>query len=179
VALDTETAFEKVTHVAAGHGLLIHHLTVQDLNGRLAVSFDLEVDGNLSLEAAHELATVLEDDIRDGLGGHVEVESHIEPISPRLIEGHDPSAAKTKSVLASLSRLAGKEKLLKDLHNIRIRQTGKGLFVHYHCRFSSEVTVEAAHETVDRIEIALMKSVPGILRVIAHAEPLGRKRHKL
>jgi cation diffusion facilitator family transporter len=179
VALDTETAFEKVTHIAAGHGLLIHHLTVQDLDGNLAVSFDLEVDGNLSLEAAHETATILEADIRDGLGGHVEVESHIEPISPRLIEGHDPPAAKAKSVIATLSRLASKEKLLTDLHNIRIRQTGKGLFVHYHCRFAPEVTVEAAHETVDRIEIVLMKTVPDISRVVAHAEPLGRKQHKL
>lgn len=176
VALDTETAFEKVTHIAAGHGLLIHHLTVQDLDGNLAVSFDLEVDGNLSLEAAHEMATALEDDIRDGLGGHVEVESHIEPISPRLIEGHDPPAAKTKSVTTALSRLADKEKLLTDLHNIRIRATEKGLFVHYHCRFGPEVSVEAAHGTVDRIEIALMKAFPGIQRVIAHAEPLGRKR---
>jgi cation diffusion facilitator family transporter len=179
VALDTETAFEKVTHVAAGHGLLIHHLTVQDLNGRLAVSFDLEVDGNLSLEAAHELATALEDDIRDGLGGHVEVESHIEPISPRLIEGHEPTKAKAKSVTATLMRLARKEKLLSDIHNIRIRETEKGLFVHYHCRFAPEVSVEAAHGTVDRIEIALMKTISGIQRVIAHAEPLGRKRHKL
>jgi divalent metal cation (Fe/Co/Zn/Cd) transporter len=122
---------------------------------------------------------MLETDIRDGLGGHVEVESHIEPISPRLIEGHDPPAAMAKSVTTTLSRLAVKEKLLTDLHNIRIRQRQKGLFVHYHCRFGPEVTVEAAHETVDRIEIALMKKVPTILRVIAHAEPRGQKRHKL
>ncbi len=179
VALDTETAFEKVTHVAAGHGLLIHHLTVQDLENRLAVSFDLEVDGSLSLEAAHELATALEDDIRDGLGGHVEVESHIEPISPRLIEGREPPKAKVKSVTAVLNRLARKEKLLTDLHNIRIRQTELGLFVHYHCRFAPRIKVEAVHGTVDRVEIALMKAVPGIQRVIAHAEPIGRATHKL
>lgn len=179
VALDTETAFEKVTHIAAGHDLQIHHLTVQDLDGKLAVSFDLEVDGSLPLKAAHDTATALEEDIREGLGGDVEVESHIEPISPRLIEGKEPPAARVKAVVAALSRLAGKEKLLTDPHNIRVRQTEKGLFVHYHCRFAPEISVEAVHETVDRVEVALMKNVGGILRVVAHAEPLGQRRHKL
>jgi cation diffusion facilitator family transporter len=179
VALVTETAFEKVEHISDSHGLLIHHLTVQDLDGRLAVSFDLEVDGNLTLAAAHEMATALEDDIRDGLGGQVEVESHIEPISPRLIAGKDAPPRKAKAVAISLARLARKERLLTDLHNIRVRQSGKGTFVHYHCRFAPETTVEAAHATVDRIENALAKAVPGIHRVIAHAEPVGRKQHRL
>ena len=179
VALDTETAFEKVTHVAAGHGLLIHHLTVQDLDGRLAVSFDLEVDGAMSLVAAHDLATKLETDIRDGLGGHVEVESHIEPISPRLIEGKEPSAAVSKKITTALKRLALKQKPLSDLHNIRVRTTDAGLFVHYHCRFAPDTSVARVHEAVDAIEVALMKTHPAINRVIAHAEPVGVARHKL
>ena len=45
VPLDSETVFEKVMLLASRRNLAIHHLTVQQIGGKLAVSFDLEVDG--------------------------------------------------------------------------------------------------------------------------------------
>jgi divalent metal cation (Fe/Co/Zn/Cd) transporter len=179
VALDSETAFEKVAVIAAARGLAVHHLLVQQLGEKLAVSFDLEVDGKTSLAVAHELATALESEIRTGLGGNVEVESHIEPQPSTLLSGREASALVQKQVTATLAKLAKQEKTLKDLHNIRIRQTEAGLFVHYHCRFSPQMTVENVHAVVDRLETRFMQLVPKVRRVVAHAEPLGRARHEL
>ncbi|NJM29965.1 MAG: hypothetical protein HC855_07540 [Rhizobiales bacterium] len=68
---------------------------------------------------------------------------------------------------------------MTDLHNIRIRQNGEGLFVHYHCRFAGSDTVDDVHAAVDRIEAALQRRIPGIKRVVAHAEPVGYQRHEL
>src|SRR5262249_56417383 len=79
-ALDDETILERVMVIARNRGLAAHHVTVHALEGRLAVSLDLEVDGALSLAAAHDIATGLEDAIRDELGPGVEVETHIEPL---------------------------------------------------------------------------------------------------
>jgi cation diffusion facilitator family transporter len=175
VALDDETVFQRVMLIASRRNLAIHHLTVQEINGRLAVSFDLEVDGLMALSEAHDTATGLEDAIRQELGSDVEVESHIEPQPERHLAGNDASAKTTKAILTALHALAGKQARLSDLHNIRIRENDQGLFIHYHCRFEPAETIDDVHDVIDRIENALQARFPRIRRVIAHAEPEGRK----
>jgi cation diffusion facilitator family transporter len=179
VALDSETAFDKVELIAAQHGLSIHHLAVQDVDGKRAVSFDLEVEGSMPLSIAHDKATRLEDAIRDGLGRNVEVESHIEPMDAVLLIG-TPAAEKTMlAITKKLTVLCKSEKQLSDLHNIRIRKHDAGHYVHYHCRFKPEKSINDVHAIVDRIENALIKTEPSIMRVVAHAEPVGSKKHRL
>src|SRR5262249_7383854 len=59
-ALDDETVLERVMVIARNRTLAAHHGTVHAIEGRLAVSLDLEVDGGLSIGAAHDIATGLE-----------------------------------------------------------------------------------------------------------------------
>ena len=179
VELDSETAFDKVALIAEKHDLRVHHLAVQTLEGRLAVSFDVEVDGSTPLTLAHDRATVLENEIREGLGTDVEVESHIEPLEPRLLAGAPPTPAIIRRVETALAKFASMEKALRDLHNIRVRTNTTGLYVHYHCRFAPELPIADVHEVTDRIEVALMTALPNIKRVVAHAEPVGYKKHWL
>lgn len=179
VELDSESAFDKVAMIADKHDLKTHHLVVQNLGGRLAISFDVEMEASTPLTDAHDRATALENEIRDGLGADVEVESHIEPLEPRLLEGATPLPATVKKVEASLRRYTNREKQLSDLHNIRVRSNAAGLYVHYHCRFAPESAIVDVHEVIDRIEVALMTAMPEIKRVVAHAEPVGHGRHKL
>ena len=179
VALDDETAFEKIGLIAAHYNSSIHHITVQQVQGRMAVSFDLEVDGATQLAAAHDQATKLEDAIREGLGGDIEVESHIEPQPARLLMGEPAMPAETKKIEKFLQELARSEKSLSDLHNVRVRHADGGLYVHYHCRFKPTETIDAVHAAVDRIEIAFSAKLKNVKRVIAHAEPLREARHKL
>jgi hypothetical protein len=42
--------------IARNSGLAIHHVTVHDLGGKLTVSIDLEVDGEMPLTSAHDIA---------------------------------------------------------------------------------------------------------------------------
>lgn len=179
VRIDDETAHDKIMLTAAEHGAAIHHVTVQDNGGRLAVSFDFEVAGNTSLADAHARATQLETAIRDGLGGDVEVESHIEPRAPALLHGAEATARMRNKVVKELTQLAAKQKRLSDLHNIRVRATEEGLFVHYHCRFAPDTPVQTVHDIIDGIENRLGEAVGGIARVVAHAEPVGHERHRL
>lgn len=172
VALDSETVFQRVMLIASRRNLAIHHLTVQQIDGKLAVSFDLEVEGAMPLSQAHDTASLLEDAIRRELGSDVEVESHIEPQPERLLEGRDADERLAADLLATLKSLASKHERLSDLHNIRIRQNDEGIFVHYHCRFDGQQTVERVHDDIDRIEAGLKAQFPDIRRVIAHAEPV-------
>jgi cation diffusion facilitator family transporter len=179
VPLDSETVFQKVMLIASRRNLAIHHLTVQQIKGKLAVSFDIEVDGAMPIGQAHDTATVLEDAIRRELGSDAEVESHIEPQPERLLEGHDADEKTTADIVRTLRLLAAKHQRLTDLHSIRVRQNEEGIFLHYHCRCKAHQTVEHVHDDIDRIESGLKAKFPSIRRVIAHAEPLGYGRHPL
>jgi cation diffusion facilitator family transporter len=179
VELDSETAFDKVALIAEKHDLKIHHLAVQNLSGRLAISFDVEMEAMTPLSIAHDKATALENEIRDGLGADVEVESHIEPLEPRLLDGTVPAKTVVQRIEMILAKLTRRERQLSDLHNIRIRANTSGLYVHYHCRFAPTLLIADVHAVTDRIEVALMAARPDVIRVVAHAEPVGHKHHTL
>ena len=178
VALDSETANEKVHAIANDYGQSIHHLIVQSLSNKLAVSFDIEFDGATTLDVAHEQATELETAIRLGLGGDVEVESHIEPRPMHLIEGVSAGRAKSKELESALRKFAAKERAMADIHSFRVRQNGEHLYVHYHCRFSADAQIEMVHAVLDRLENQLRERFKNVVRVVAHAEPIGRATHK-
>src|SRR3989440_6095376 len=91
VARDNESVRERIMVIARNSGLAIHHVTVHDLGGKLTVSIDLEVDGEMPLIQAHEIAHTLEHNIRDEFGADVEVDTHIEPLEPELPAGTDAS----------------------------------------------------------------------------------------
>src|ERR1700686_1501164 len=80
VARDNESVRERVMGIARNSGLAVHHVTVHDLGGKLTVSIDLEVDGDMALAAAHDIAHELERNIRDEFGEDVEVDTPIEPL---------------------------------------------------------------------------------------------------
>lgn len=178
VVLDNETVFQKVMLIAGRRNLAIHHVNVQQIKGKLAVSFDLEVDGALRLADAHETATNLENAIRHELGAEVEVESHIEPQPEHLLEGDSAASSEAAAITTELTHLTARQPGLSDLHSIRIRQTDQGIFVHYHCRFDGNASVDAVHTCIDHVENGLADKFPAIRRVIAHAEPLGHPRHR-
>ena len=179
IALDNETVFQKVMLIASQRAIAIHHLTVQQISDRLSVTFDLEVPGETPLKLAHDKASALESAIRRELGPRVEVETHIEPQPEVMLAGANVKPSEHKKISTALVKLAKSQKKLHDVHSVRIRHTGEGLFVHYHCRFRGNETVDTVHAAVDAIENRLQSAFPKIRRVIAHAEPIGHARHEI
>src|SRR6202165_701045 len=84
VARNNESIRERIMVIARNSGLAIHHVTVHDLGGKLTVSIDLEVDGEMALNQAHDIAQELERNIRDEFGEDVEADSQIERPEPGL-----------------------------------------------------------------------------------------------
>jgi cation diffusion facilitator family transporter len=170
VARDNESVRERIMVIARNSGLAIHHVTVHDLGGKLTVSIDLEVDGEMALTAAHDIAHELERSIREDFGEDVEVDTHIEPLEPELPFGTDAAPARVEAVKAALSRFAA-DGAIHDIHNVRVRNTDAGEIVNFHCRAAPSMSVIKVHENVDEIERALRRAFPTIKRVISHAEP--------
>jgi cation diffusion facilitator family transporter len=170
VARDSESVQERIMVIARNSGLAVHHVTVHDLGGKLTVSIDLEVDGEMALTAAHDIAHDLERNIREEFGEDVEVDTHIEPLEPELPLGSDAAPDRVEAIKAALSRFAA-DGAIHDIHNVRVRNTDAGEIVNFHCRAASSMSVTRVHENVDEIERALRRAFPTVKRVISHAEP--------
>ena len=173
-ALSDETVTERVMVIARNQALAVHHVTVHEIAGRLAVSLDLEVDGRLSLGRAHAIADSLESAIRDELGPDVEVETHIEPLQAQDRRGRDADPARLAAVRAALDEIARELGSIGQVHDVRVRETEDGEIVNFHCIVDPDLTVHDVHERVDEVERALRHRSPTIARVIGHAEPAAR-----
>src|SRR5262249_60891155 len=119
-ALDDETILERVMVIARNRALAVHHVTVHSFGGQLSVSLDLEVDGNLSLARAHEIADGLEAALRDELGPKVEVETHIEPLQTRGLAGRDAAAERIAQIQDALATIAAEAGAVRDVHDVRV-----------------------------------------------------------
>ena len=170
VARDNESVRERIMVIARNSGLAVHHVTVHDLGGKLTVSIDLEVDGDMALAAAHDIAHELERNIREEFGEDVEVDTHIEPLEPELPLGADAASDRVEAIKAALSRFAA-DSAIHDIHSVRVRNTDAGEIVNFHCRADPSMSVNKVHENVDEIERALRRAFPAVKRVISHAEP--------
>ena len=172
VALNNESVMDRVMVIARNRALAVHHVTVHDLKDRLAISLDLEVDGKLSLRDAHALADGLESAIAGELGASVEIDTHIEPLQPHRAAGREAPPERVKAVEIALAELAADGRTLRDVHEVRVRETDEGEIVNFHCRVDPALGVQAVHENVDALERALKQRSPSIKRVIGHAEPM-------
>jgi cation diffusion facilitator family transporter len=170
VARNNESVRERIMVIARNSGLAVHHVTVHDLGGKLTVSIDLEVDGDMALVAAHDIAHELERNIREEFGEDVEVDTHIEPLEPELPVGTDAAPDRVETIKAALSRFAANG-AIHDIHSVRVRDTDAGEIVNFHCRAAPSMSVIKVHEGVDEIERALRRAFPSVKRVISHAEP--------
>ncbi len=140
-ALDNETVMERVMIIARNRALAVHHVTVHAIAGKLSISLDLEIDGELSLTAAHDIADDLE--------------------------------AQVAAIHDALTELAGASGMLRNVHDVRVRETPNGEIVNFHCDVDAASTVAAVHDQVDGVERGLRRRFPAIKRVIGHAEPRG------
>jgi cation diffusion facilitator family transporter len=172
VALDNETVLDRVMVIARNRALAVHHVMVHDLNDRLAISLDLEVDGKLSLREAHALADSLESAIAAELGAGVEIDTHIEPLQPHRASGREAPSERVKAVEIALAELAVDGRTIRGVHDVRVRETDDGEIVNFHCDVDPALSVQAVHEKVDALERALRARSPSIKRVIGHAEPM-------
>jgi cation diffusion facilitator family transporter len=172
IALDDETMLERVLLIAAKRRVPVHHMTMQEIEGRTAISFDVELDGRMTLGNAHEIVSGLESEIGRELGPGIEVETHIEPLEPRPLQGHDAPLAARAEIAYALAKMVSGTGPIRDVHGVRVRATPDGLVVNYHCLVSPYLSVDEAHEHVDELDRKMRAAFPGIVRIVGHAEPL-------
>jgi cation diffusion facilitator family transporter len=170
-ALDDESVAERVMVIARNRALAVHHVTVHTIAGHLSISLDLEVDGQLALGAAHDIADALECALRDEFGAEVEVETHIEPLQADGLSGTDARPERVAEIREALNALTAPLSSIGQVHDVRVRDTKDGEIVNFHCDLDPALSVHEVHDKVDEVERGLRRRFATLKRVIGHAEP--------
>ena len=173
VAHNNETVRERIMVIARNSALTIDRVTVHNVDDKLIVSINLEVDGEMPLNSAHELANQLEKDIATEFGDDIEIDVHIEPQEPEAIFGADAPATRVRAVEAALTRIVANHGIhdIYDIHDVRVRSTAGGEIVNFHCCAAPTTSIINVHTLVDEIEHELRRIFPSVKRVISHTEP--------
>jgi cation diffusion facilitator family transporter len=171
---ERENALERIMLIAALQKAPVHHVSLYTNGQTPCITLDLEVDATMSLAAAHEIATRLEEALKAEFGAQTEVETHIEPL--RIVDGESRNSewSVVESVGRVLAAAADSGGVIRDVHSLRVRRTPAGLVVNFHCRADADLDVATVHAAVDRIERAVRADRPDIVRVAGHAEPLPK-----
>ncbi len=173
VALDNETVLDRVMVIARNRALAVHHVTVHDMQDHRSVSLDLEVDGRLSACAPRTTwRTRWKAPSRPSSAPASRSRPTSSRCSRRTSPGREAPPERRHAVTITLAELAAEGRVIRDVHDVRVRETDDGEIVNFHCRVDPELSVQAVHDAVDALERALKLRSPQIKRVIGHAEPM-------
>lgn len=161
-----------VRGLAARRGLTIHDLAVHQGDGEVSVDLHVEVPPGISLEAAHGRVAPLEDDIRRELPAIRQVNLHLDPIETGTTDAAEDREAAAQ-IQPFLSEMAAQLPEIRELHDFRVRRSGRRLYVSVHAVFDGGAPVEAVHRAAEALDARLRRRFPEILRVLVHTEPTG------
>ncbi|HHS13431.1 MAG TPA: cation transporter [bacterium] len=93
-------------------------------------------------------------------------------IHPALTELADRGA--THRERETIQALAGSVEGVREVHGLRARRAGSGLFVDLHVLVDSRMTVRKGHEISETVKNTLLDRGPEIVDVVVHIEPCDR-----
>ncbi len=164
---------ERIRSIAHRGNFQIHDVSAYELNGRVNVTLDLEVEPSLTLEAAHDQATRLESAIQRELQEVREVSIHIEPLE-KGVESSDETHAVQSDMEQQLMAMARDTPGLLDCHSLQAHEVAGNVVVRLHCTLEPDLPVGRVHEIMEALEFRFRKAFPQISKVNIHPEPRGR-----
>lgn len=169
MATGAESIHDRIRAVAARMNLTIHDVTVQRIGGHLQVEQHLEVDENMHLQQAHELATQLEAEIRREIPDVTSILTHIES-EPATIEQPE-SQERDRQLEVRLRRAAATFPEILDIHDVIVTRMGAHLQVNCHCTLPDNLPMAKVHAIITALEGAFKLDAPEVDRLLIHPEP--------
>jgi len=168
--VERETMARRVRAVAYRNQVSVHNIAMHEEGGRVHVDLHIEVDDHYSLQQAHDIATHIEDDLKDDMPEITNIYTHLESRGTGIGDGADVTAAET-GVVAEVKRLTDAIAGPGSCHSVAVSRHGDRLSVSLHCHFEKDISIIRVHELSTRIEERLKETIPGLDRILVHAEP--------
>ncbi|HVO43057.1 MAG TPA: cation-efflux pump [Aggregatilineales bacterium] len=150
-------------------GLSVHEVTEILTSDGLTLEMHVEVSPALTLAAAHQQVTELENRVRAEVPDIRNVITHIEPAS-----GQPGAVLQTTRAIGQRDQaLAIARALYPDAnwHDATIRPVMGGYAMTLHCWLPGTMSVQEAHTIAEQVETQIRAALPQIQRVTIHTEP--------
>lgn len=164
-----ENIFDRIRAVAARNNFNVHDVSVQDLSGRLHVEQHLELDENLSLKQAHDLATSVEAEMRKEVPEISTILTHIES-EPATIESGE-KIARDAALERKLKPIVREFPEVLDMHDVEIKRVRGKVYMSCHCTMPDDLPLSRVHDISTALEIRFKQVAPELFKVLIHPEP--------
>ncbi len=173
IALNSETIAERVHVIGLNHNLHAHNISTNLAEQKKQISFDVEIDQQLTIKQAHDTVNELEEELHREFDEELDICIHLDPL--RNDERYTGSLQPGEKELVNNTIIKASQSIenIQDVHDILIRKSEEGkLFITLHCSFNDDALLAEVHYLTSQLEGAIYRSLPNAGRVIIHAEPL-------
>lgn len=164
----TEAALRDRVHAAAlavPRVREVHNIRLVTVDGGVEVGLHLKLPGDLSLEAAHAVASEVEDAIAAALPEVVAVQTHLEPLR-ETATGQRTAPPDERAIREIVRDVTG-----EPPREVRLVRTDEGLLVFVTLRVAPDQTLANAHALASEVEERIRQRRPEIADVVVHTEP--------
>ena len=172
ICLEDATLEDRIRAVASTMAEIksVHNIAfTEDASGR-TVELHIELDGDLTVDKAHELAKRLEGSIKALDPCIVMVASHIEPVGCPACAG-EVSEIKKMILERTLDHITAQFPEVLACRNLHVHSTKNGLRVFLCCQFDPDMSVTQAHEVATKLEAHIRSRHEEIENVTIRVEP--------
>jgi cation diffusion facilitator family transporter len=147
----------------------VHNVSVLEVGDHTEVSLHLKLPGSLTLAEAHDVATLVEREIRTALPEVDAVQTHLEPLT-------EPSAVRSVSqgdleAESTAVRRIVREATGADPRELRFLATEHGVVAFLTLAMDPGRALADVHARASEIEERIRRDHPAITDVIVHTEP--------
>jgi cation diffusion facilitator family transporter len=157
---DAEDAVHRAVATLGG-GIEVRRVRARQAAGKDFVDLVVGISPDAGLTQAHTTADEIEDAVGDELPG-ADVVVHVEPTASR-------GDLRERATVAALSVPE-----VREVHNVRAMHVGSAYELSLHVKLPRGMSLGSAHETVERLEAAILAAVPEVTTVHTHIEPLSQ-----
>jgi cation diffusion facilitator family transporter len=179
-----EGVLEVIEAVAARGRHAVHNITTHLSERGLWIDLDLEVDPQLTFEAAHRLASDLEAELRTELdrpgdaGGRpvgparvADINVHIEPRAAELVQGVELPPEEARTFIERIEAIHRRIPHARACQDIDVQRLAGRIYLAFHLLLDPELSIEEVHAAAEEMENQLRREFPQLGRVMIHTEP--------
>lgn len=147
----------------------IHNIRVVAVDAGLQVALHLKLPQELTLAAAHEVASQVERAIADAVPAVASVQTHLEPLREPAV-GRAPAGANVEADADRVRKLVA-DRTGAPPREVRFLQTEDGLVAFLTLGLDPECTLADAHALASEVEEDVRRALPELADVSVHTEP--------
>jgi divalent metal cation (Fe/Co/Zn/Cd) transporter len=146
----------------------VHSTSSVYSKGKLFITLHALVDPQLSVQEAHNIAEVIEKNLKQQIENIENVTVHIEPNLPTFSR---ESAIKDAQVQRMIRQIVEAHPEIRRVNRVVTYMSEKERYISVDCGFNRDISVRAMHEVVSHVEDEIKERFQDAV-VTIHAEPI-------